>query len=122
MKNILLILITALLFTACKKDDPTLPPQFRIQNDTPYRIEWAAVKLGTSENSYAALNPGEVSGFKSFSDYHWPVIKLRVNNKDVEFSILPFEGGNPGSGENTRTTAVIVYIASSDTFDVHFKN
>lgn len=121
MKNILLILITALLFTACRKDKSS-PPEFRIQNDTPFRIESAVVKLGNSQNSYSAIEPGRASEFKVFSDYDYPYVKLRVNNRDIEFAIMPIEGGQAGPGENLKSTGVIGYIAGTDSFNIHFKN
>jgi len=121
MKNILLVIIAALLFPACKKDN-TSPPEFRIQNSTPFKIESAIVKLGNSTNAYPAIDAGSVSEYKQFSDYDYPNIKLRVNNKDIEFTIQPFEGGKAGGGENLKSTCVIIHNPSADTFGVYFKN
>ncbi len=121
MKNIMLVIVAALLFTACKKDNPS-PAQFRIQNSTPFQIESALVKLGNSQNSYPTINAGDVSEFKEFSDYGYPNVKLRVNSKDIEFTIQPIEGGKAGSGENLKSTYVISYNAGTDTFGVHFVN
>ncbi len=124
MKNLLLLIIFTALFTACKKDAPSLPPQFRIENATPFLIDSARVKLGTSQNSYPAINAGEVSEFKTFNDYDYPNIKLRVNNKDIEFTIMPIDGSasGSGSGENIKSTGVITYNALTGGFGVHFRN
>lgn len=124
MKNALLILVSILLFSACEKDTSSLP-EFRIQNSTPYLIESARVKLGTSEHSYPAIKASETSEYKQFSDYDYPNIKLRVNNQDIEFTIQPIEAPPAGSGKddrNIRSTAVITYDATSARFSVHFKN
>ncbi|MEJ7694067.1 hypothetical protein [Daejeonella sp.] len=121
MKNILLIIITSLLFTACEKNN-TSPPQFRIQNRTPFTIESATVKLGTSTNTYPTINAGEVSEFKVFSDYDYPDITLRINGKDLQFTIQPFEGGSTGNGKTIKETCVITYNAGSDRFSVHFSH
>lgn len=124
MRNFLLIIMAMILLAACKKDKTPvrqeLIAQFRIQNNTPFKIESAHVILGTSEHTYPAIDAGNISDYKVFNDYNYPKVKFRVNNKDIEFQVQPFEGGKVEFTKDVKSTMVITYSANTATFDGHF--
>ncbi|HEY0054793.1 MAG TPA: hypothetical protein VGB63_05510 [Pedobacter sp.] len=126
MKNIILLILISVVSISCKKEErfeaDELVAKLRLKNETPYEIESALIKKGSSENIYGSLKPNEISEYKSFKESTYPYIKLRINNKDIEFQIQPFEA-SPTAGTNKPAkplTCVITYSSISNSFDLHF--
>lgn len=121
MKNIIFLILVSFLSFSCKKEKE-LGAELRLKNDTPFQIESAVIKLGSSENIYGALAPNEVSDYKTFKENTYPYIKLKISNKDIEFKVQPFEAP-PAAVINKPAkplTCVITYSSVSNSFDLHF--
>lgn len=121
MKNLLSLLLLTCLFIACEKESQ--PGQLRIQNNTPFEIENAILRMGTSENTYTGISPNQVSEYKPFHDSGYLEGKFRLDNRDLEFKIQPIDqvpDPSVKSKPHPKTTCVLTYNADRKSFDMHF--